>query len=62
MVNSKGLSFLSCVSDIYRLEDIKLITNLPTRACGGIVVYPGVSRVNFKGVFYLTHVTKMYSL
>ena len=38
---------------MFRLEDIALVPNLDTRAYGGTVVYPGDSRVNFKGGCFL---------
>ena len=43
------------------LEDMKLVPNLATRACGGTVVYPGGSKVNSKGVLFLLPVSNMYN-
>ena len=53
-VNFKGLCFLPHVSNMYSLEDIKLVPNFATGDCGGTVVYPGGSRVNFKGGLLFT--------
>ena len=34
--------FLPHVSKVYSLENIELVPNLATRACGGTAVYPNV--------------------
>ncbi len=44
-----GVRFLPCVSYMDSLEDIELVQNLATRACGGTVVYPGGFYGQFKG-------------
>ena len=44
---------------MYGLEDIELVPNLATRACGGTVVYPntyqGILGTILKGFSFLTH-------
>ncbi len=51
---------------MYSLEDIELVPNLATRACGGSVVYlnayQGILGGILRGVGFLLHVTKVYSL
>ena len=53
--------FLPRFSEVYSLGDKELVPKLATRASGGTVVYPGSSRVKFKGVFFLPHVSKVHS-
>ena len=47
----KEVCFLTCVSNIYSLEDIKLVPNLATGACGGTAVYSEVLQGKFQGRF-----------
>ena len=35
-----GVCFLPHVYKVYSLEDIELVPNMTTRACGGTAVYP----------------------
>ena len=50
------------VSEVYSLEDIQLVPNLATRACGGTVVYPGMFCGPVEGGLFLPCVSNMYSL
>ena len=46
----RGL-FLPHISNMYSLDDIKLVPNLATRGCGGTLVYPGGLLGKFQGEF-----------
>ena len=67
------VAFLPQVSKVYSLEDIDLVPNLATRACGGTVVYPVLGlnlRVQFLGTImshkdklvFLPHVSYVYRI
>ena len=52
-----GLGFSPSVSDMYSLEDIKLVPNMATRACGGTVDYPVGFKKKFQGGLDFYHVS-----